>query len=95
MRVVGNGWFGARRSGAALAIGSGADVAATATGLVVAVGAAAGLAGSGAAQAFKATTDIAVKSVIFFMDIPDDGVNVLFTFGNAFAARVCAALPTG
>ena len=97
--VVGNGWFGASRSGAALAIGSGADVAATDAGLDVSAGAtdvaAAGFAGSVAAQAFNVTTDIAVKSVIFFMDIPDDGVNVLFTFGNAFAARVCAALPTG
>lgn len=95
VRVVGNGWFGARRNGAALAIGSGAEVAATATGLAVGAGAAVGLAGSVAAQAFKVTTEIAVRSAIFFMNVPDDGMDDLFAFGNAFAARVCAALPTG
>ena len=98
--VVGSGWFGASRSGAALATGSGAEVAATAAGLDVSAGAgevaAAGFAGSVAAHAFSVAIENAVKSVIFFMSIPSgNGVIVSFAFGNAFAARVRAALPTG
>ena len=71
--LAGNGWLGASRNGAALAMGNGADVAATAAGFAVANGATvadAGLVASDAAQALSVTMANALQISAFFIVVP-------------------------